>query len=39
MKQVLELSGFSLLRQSRLSVCPVTDPEWAVICRMAGIPA
>ena len=39
MKQVPELSGFSLLRQSRLSVCPVTDKEWAVICRMAGVPA
>ena len=39
MKGVPELAGFSLLRQSRLSVCPVSDPEWAVICRMAGIPA
>jgi predicted RNA-binding protein with PUA-like domain len=39
MKQVPELSGFSLLRQSRLSVCPVSDAEWAVICRMAAIPA
>jgi predicted RNA-binding protein with PUA-like domain len=39
MKQVPELSGFSLLRQSRLSVCPVSDKEWAVICKMAGIPA
>mgnify|MGYP001131641619 CR=1 FL=1 len=37
MKQVPELSGFSLLRQSRLSVCPVSDKEWAVICKMAGI--
>jgi predicted RNA-binding protein with PUA-like domain len=27
----------SLLRQSRLSVCPVSDPEWAVICRLAGV--
>jgi predicted RNA-binding protein with PUA-like domain len=39
MREVPELSGFSLLRQSRLSVCPVTDKEWAVICKMAGIPA
>ena len=39
MKQVPELSGFSLLRQSRLSVCPVSDKEWAVICKMAGIKA
>ena len=39
MREVPELSGFSLLRQSRLSVCPVTDKEWAVICKMAGIRA
>ena len=32
-----ELAGMSLLRQSRLSVCPVTDDEWQVICAMAGI--
>src|SRR5579884_674003 len=36
MKQVPELSGLSLLRQSRLSVCPVSDQEWRTICRMAG---
>ena len=36
MKGVPELAGFSLLRQSRLSVCPVTDSEWAVLCHMAG---
>ena len=34
-----ELSGMSLLRQSRLSVCPVSPNEWRVICEMAGIPA
>jgi predicted RNA-binding protein with PUA-like domain len=34
-----ELSGMSLLRQSRLSVCPVSTNEWKVICAMAGIPA
>jgi predicted RNA-binding protein with PUA-like domain len=34
-----ELSGLSLLRQSRLSVCPVSDSEWKVICGMAGISA
>ena len=33
-----ELSGLSLLRQSRLSVCPVSESEWSVICGMAGIP-
>jgi predicted RNA-binding protein with PUA-like domain len=37
MKDMPELSGFSLLRQSRLSVCPVSAAEWAVLCRMAGI--
>ena len=37
MKGVGELSGMSLLRQSRLSVCPVTDTEWAVICGLAGV--
>jgi predicted RNA-binding protein with PUA-like domain len=37
MKGVAELAGMSLLRQSRLSVCPVSDPEWAVICRLAGV--
>ena len=39
MKTVPELAGFSLLRQSRLSVCPVTPADWVVICKMAGIPA
>jgi len=32
-----ELSGLSLLKQSRLSVCPVTENQWSVICKMAGI--
>lgn len=34
-----ELAGMSLLRQSRLSVCPVSEDEWKAICEMAGIPA
>jgi predicted RNA-binding protein with PUA-like domain len=38
MKANPELSGMSLLRQSRLSVCPVSDHEWAVICQIAGVP-
>jgi predicted RNA-binding protein with PUA-like domain len=38
MRAVPELSQMSLIRQSRLSVCPVGDDEWAVICAMAGIP-
>ena len=29
MKATPELAGMSLLRQSRLSVCPVADHEWA----------
>ena len=39
MKGTAELAGMSLLRQSRLSVCPVSEAEWGVICRMAGIAA
>jgi predicted RNA-binding protein with PUA-like domain len=33
-----ELSGLSLLKQSRLSVCPVTEKEWSVLCKMMDIP-
>jgi predicted RNA-binding protein with PUA-like domain len=32
-----ELAGLSLLKQSRLSVCPVSETEWATLCKMAGI--
>jgi predicted RNA-binding protein with PUA-like domain len=32
-----ELSDLSLLKQSRLSVCPVTENQWFVLCKMAGI--
>jgi predicted RNA-binding protein with PUA-like domain len=39
MKGMAELAGMALLRQSRLSVCPVSEAEWGVICRMAGIAA
>lgn len=39
MKARPELAGMALLRQSRLSVCPVSDGEWVVICGMAGVPA
>ena len=31
------LSGLSLLKQSRLSVCPVSESEWSELCKMAGI--
>ena len=37
MKGIPELAGMALLRQSRLSVCPVSDAEWQVVCRMAGV--
>jgi predicted RNA-binding protein with PUA-like domain len=33
-----ELSGLSLLKQSRLSVCPVTEKEWSALCKMMDIP-
>lgn len=28
---------FALIRQSRLSVVPVSDAHWAMLCEMAGI--
>src|SRR5437763_801090 len=34
-----ELSRLSLLKQSRLSVCPVADSEWVALCKMAEIPS
>ena len=33
------LQGMALVRQSRLSVCPVSDVEWVHICGLAGIDA
>lgn len=33
------LEGMALVRQSRLSVCPVSEEEWARVCELAGIPA
>lgn len=33
------LQGMALVRQSRLSVCPVSDEEWARVCELAGIAA
>jgi predicted RNA-binding protein with PUA-like domain len=38
MKANPALASMALIRQSRLSVCPVTHHEWGVICEMAGIP-
>ncbi|GGB17740.1 EVE domain-containing protein [Allosediminivita pacifica] len=38
-KQVPELSEMALLRNSRLSVQPVSDAEWKLVCKMAGLTA
>lgn len=37
MKVHKALSGMALIKQSRLSVCPVTKAEWDVICKLSGI--
>ena len=39
MRAKSELAELSLLRQSRLSVCPVSTHEWTVLCGMSGITA
>ena len=31
------LSGMILVNNSRLSVQPVTDEEWAIVCRLGGL--
>ncbi len=31
------LSELALVRQSRLSVVPITAPQWKMLCKMAGI--
>lgn len=31
------LADFALVRQSRLSVVPVPDPYWRILCSMGGI--
>ena len=36
MKGKAALQDMAMLRQSRLSVSPVTDAEWAVVMRLAG---
>jgi len=33
-KATPELEGFALVRQSRLSVMPVTDDQWRLLCRL-----
>ena len=32
-----KLAGMALLKQSRLSLPPVTDAEWKFICKMGGL--
>ncbi|MBB6254032.1 EVE domain-containing protein [Nitrospirillum iridis] len=34
-----ELSTMALVRQSRLSVCPITDEEWKGACQRMGVDA
>ena len=33
------LANLLLVRQSRLSIVPVGDAEWKILCRMAGLDA
>jgi len=32
------LEAMALVKNTRLSVQPVTDAEWQIVCRMAGLP-
>ncbi len=34
-----KLEGMALVKQSRLSVSPVSAAEWKIVCKMAGVPA
>lgn len=36
-KDHAKLKDMALVRQSRLSVCPVTAQEWKTICKLGGI--
>jgi len=36
-KKEPKLANMALLKLSRLSVQPVTDEEWAIVCKMGGI--
>jgi len=38
-KATPELAEMALIKLSRLSVSPVREAEWALLCRMAGLPA
>lgn len=37
MKAHKMLAGMALIKQSRLSVCPVTKTEWDVVCKLGGV--
>ncbi len=37
MKAVPDLAEMRLIKQVRLSVCPIKDEEWDIVCKMAGI--
>lgn len=39
MKADERLDNMALIRQSRLSVCPVSDKEWQVVCGLGGVRA
>lgn len=36
-KETPALQDMALVRQGRLSVCPVTTQEWKTICKMGGL--
>lgn len=36
-KALKSLQGMALVKQSRLSVCPVTKTEWDIICKKGGL--
>ncbi|MCC6597217.1 MAG: EVE domain-containing protein [Alphaproteobacteria bacterium] len=36
-KATPDLADMALVRQSRLSVGPVSDAEWALLCKMGGL--
>jgi predicted RNA-binding protein with PUA-like domain len=36
-KATPELQDMALVRQSRLSVTPVSDEEWSILCQMGGV--
>jgi predicted RNA-binding protein with PUA-like domain len=38
-KTVPKLKDMALLKYSRLSVQPVTDAEWKIVCKMGGVSA